>query len=113
MRRVVQQFERNNNHLIKERDALKSDLLQEQKLTEELRQVIQENQHEMRSLKDSLLLEERKYKKLKEEIAQINLEKNKKLDDIQNLLDKIDTLQSKFKCLEVKNTFSKSYFSYR
>lgn len=95
MRRVVQQFEKNNNNLTKERDGLKNDFLLEQKLTEELKQVIQETQHEIRSLKDSLLLEERKYKKLKEEINQINVEKNKKLDDLQNLLDKIDTLQSK------------------
>ncbi|XP_023292257.2 cilia- and flagella-associated protein 58 [Lucilia cuprina] len=111
MRRVVQQFERNNNNLIKERDALKSDLLQEQKQTEELRQVIQETQHEIRSLRDSLLIEERKYKKLKEEITQINMEKNKKQDDIQTLLDKMDALQNKIHLkesyeLELKRTIS-------
>ena len=98
MRRVVQQFERNNNNLVKERDALKSDFLSEQKAAEELRQMVQETQHEICSLKDSLQVQERKFKKLKDELQQVNVEKNKKLDDIQHLLDKMDALQSKFKC---------------
>lgn len=97
MRRVVQQLERNNNNLIKERDTLKSDLLLKQKAADDLRQVVQETQHEIRSLKDSLQVQERKFKKLKDELQQANMDKNKKLDDIQHLLDKIDSLKGKFK----------------
>lgn len=95
MHRVVQQFERNHHNLVKERDALKSDFLQQQKLAEEFRQTVQETQYEIRSLKDSLLLLEKKNRKLKDEINESAAEKNKKLDEIQNLLDKMDGLQSK------------------
>lgn len=95
MRRLVQQFERNNNNLTKERDALKRDLLLEHKTAEESQETVQETQHEIRALKDSLLLLERKNKKLMEDITQLTTEKSKKMDDIQNLLDKMDSLQSK------------------
>lgn len=95
LRRLVQQFERNNNNLTKERDTLKRDLLAEHKTAEESQQTVQETQHEIRALKDSLLLQERKNKKLNEEIIILNNEKSKKTDEIQSLLDKMDTLQSK------------------
>lgn len=98
MRRLVQQFERNNNNLTKERDALKRDLLLEHKTAEESQETVQETQHEIRALKDSLLLLERKNKKLMEDITQLTTEKSKKMDDIQNLLDKMDSLQSKIGC---------------
>lgn len=95
MRRLVQQFERNNINLTKERDVLKRDLLVEHKTAEESQEALLETQHEIRSLKDSLMQQERKQKKLIEEIAHLTTEKSKKTDDVQTLLDKMDALQSR------------------
>ncbi|XP_005180606.1 cilia- and flagella-associated protein 58 [Musca domestica] len=117
LRRLVQQFERNNNNLTKERDTLKIDLLAEHKTAEESQQTVQETQHEIRALKDSLLLQERKNKKLNEEIIILNNEKSKKTDEIQSLLDKMDTLQNKIHLkesyeLELKRTVSDAEAQY-
>ncbi|XP_013101754.2 cilia- and flagella-associated protein 58 [Stomoxys calcitrans] len=117
MRRVAQQLERNNNNLTKERDTLKRDLLVEHTKAEEFQETVQETQHEIRALKDSLLLQERKHKKLLDDIAHLNNDKTKKMDDIQNLLDKMDALQNKIHLkesyeLELKRTVSDAEAQY-
>uniref|UniRef100_A0A1A9WYN6 Coiled-coil domain-containing protein 147 n=1 Tax=Glossina brevipalpis TaxID=37001 RepID=A0A1A9WYN6_9MUSC len=111
MRRLLQHFEKNNYQLTNERDHLKRDLLMQQKCYEESQKATNEAQYDIRSLKDTQLLQERKYAKLLDEVMQLNALKVKKSEEIQNLLEKIDSLQNKIHLqksyeLELKRTIS-------
>lgn len=94
MRRVVHHFEKNNETLTKERDILKRDLILEHQTMENTDEMFQESQHEIRALKDTIHIMDMKYKKLKDDYAKLKKEKLKKMDEIQNLIDKIDAMQS-------------------
>ena len=94
MRRVVHHFEKNNNTLIQERDLLKRDLFAEHKTMETTDEMFQEAQHEIRALKDTIHIMDMKHKKLRDDYSKLKKEKTKKMDEIQNLMDKIDALQS-------------------
>lgn len=94
MRRILQQFEKNNEHLIKERDSLKSDLLVEHQTVEQTDERFQESQHEIKSLKQNIIAMEVRQKKLQDDCAKLKKEQVKKVDEIQYLVDKIDVLQS-------------------
>ena len=94
MRRVVHHFEKNNDTLTKERDLLKRDLIVEHRTNENTDEMFQESQHEIRALKDTIHLMDMKHKKLREDYSKLKKEKIKKMDDIQNLIDKIDVMQS-------------------
>uniref|UniRef100_A0A1A9ZZ70 Cilia- and flagella-associated protein 58 n=1 Tax=Glossina pallidipes TaxID=7398 RepID=A0A1A9ZZ70_GLOPL len=110
-RRVLQQLERNNYQLTNERDNLKRDLLLQHKCNEESQKAVNEAHYEIRSLKDTQLLQERKYSRLLDEVMQLNAAKAKKSEETQNLFDKIDSLQSEIQIhksyeLELKRTIS-------
>lgn len=97
MRRIVHQFEKNNEHLTKERDTLKTELFAEHQTAEQTDEQFQESQHEIKSLKETIQTLEVRQKKTQDDYVKLKKEKTKKVDEIQHLLDKIDVLQSGYK----------------
>lgn len=96
MRRIVHQFEKNNEHLTKERDSLRSDLFVEHQTAEQTDEQFQESQHEIKSLKETIHAMEVRQKKLHDDYMKLKKEQVKKVDEIQHLVDKIDALQSEY-----------------
>lgn len=95
MRRLLQQSEQNCHNLTVERDAVKRQMLAEQKSNDGAQQMLQDLRHEIQGLKDSVVLQERKVKKLLDELTQSQREKVKKIEEIKVLHTRIDRLQSK------------------
>ncbi|XP_039970986.1 cilia- and flagella-associated protein 58 [Bactrocera tryoni] len=111
MRRIVHQFEKNNEHLTKERDSLRSDLYAEHQTAEQTDEQFQESQHEIKSLKETLHAMEVRQKKLQDDYTKLKKEQTKKVDEIQHLVDKIDALQNEIQLkenyeIELKRTIS-------
>ncbi|EDW14497.1 cilia- and flagella-associated protein 58 [Drosophila mojavensis] len=111
MRRVVHHFEKNNENLTKERDALKRELQVERQNAEQQGALYQESQHEVRALKDIISSTDLKLKKLQEELKKQKKDKAKKMDEIQHGIDKIDLLQNEIHLkenyeIELKRTIS-------
>ncbi|XP_036323030.1 cilia- and flagella-associated protein 58 [Rhagoletis pomonella] len=100
MRRIVHQFEKNNEHLTKERDTLKRDLFAEHQTAEQTDEQFQEAQHQIKSLQETISTMEVRQKKLQEDYNKLKKEKTKKVDEIQVLLDKIDALQNEIQLKE-------------
>ncbi|XP_037943975.1 cilia- and flagella-associated protein 58-like [Teleopsis dalmanni] len=100
MRRVVHQFEKNNNNLTQERDLLKRNLLLKQQTLEETENLVQETKHEIKALQETINNMDMKYKKLSKDFAKVEKEKSKKNDEIQTLIDKIDALQNEIRLKE-------------
>ncbi|CAD6992534.1 unnamed protein product [Ceratitis capitata] len=111
MRRIVHQFEKNNEHLTKERDTLKTELFAEHQTAEQTDEQFQESQHEIKSLKETIQTMEVRQKKTQDDYVKLKKEKTKKVDEIQHLLDKIDVLQNEIQLkdnyeIELKRTIS-------
>ncbi|XP_064552752.1 cilia- and flagella-associated protein 58 [Drosophila montana] len=111
MRRVVHHFEKNNENLIKERDVLKRDLQGEHQSAEKNVALYQESQHEVRALKDIISSMDLKQKKLQEDLKKQKKENAKKLDEIQQWVDKVDLFQNEIHLkenqeIELKRTIS-------
>ncbi|XP_030369546.1 cilia- and flagella-associated protein 58 [Scaptodrosophila lebanonensis] len=111
MRRVVHHFEKSKENLTKERDVLKRDLQGEQQSAEQNSALYQESQHEVRALTDTINTMELKMKKMQEDMNKLKKEKAKKMDEIQNWIDKLDALQNEMHLkenyeIELKRTIS-------
>ncbi|XP_053954136.1 cilia- and flagella-associated protein 58 [Anastrepha ludens] len=111
LRRIVHQFEKNNEHLTKERDALKRDLFVQHHTVEQTDEQFQKSQHEIKSLQEIISAMEVRLKKMQEDNVKLKKEKAKKVDEIQVFVDKIDALQNEIQLkenyeIELKRTIS-------
>ncbi|XP_054727601.1 cilia- and flagella-associated protein 58 [Anastrepha obliqua] len=111
LRRIVHQFEKNNEHLTKERDALKRDLFVQHHTVEQTDEQFQKSQHEIKSLQEIISAMEVRQKKMQEDNVKLKKEKAKKVDEIQVFVDKIDALQNEIQLkenyeIELKRTIS-------